>query len=326
LVASSPAALISNTITFTATVSPSTSSGSVLFSVVSGGAAATFVGGGITVNPTISNGQATAVLQSTLVGTYTVRATYGTANSSDVSVKFADSTYPVMLLTASTSYLLTAHDPLDIVASFYPELTSGDVNMSVSGGGAVISANGITYGTSATASIINSPSNKYHQKAYVFLKSSDGITTGNATVTATFSPYPTASTIVTMLPEIGTSTKSVWLTANGIAKIGGNNVLDLVFQIVNNAPTNAACYYKETNSTLPMTLSSGQSQSTVHLISFYQISPGTPLGNVPVKLVDVVYGYNPVMPDLSIVPVSMHVYDGTSSVTVTLDAADFLIQ
>jgi len=290
---------------------------------VSGGAAATFVGGGTS---TISNGQATAVLQSTLVGTYTVRATYGTVNSSDVSVKFADSTYPVMVLTSSTSYLLTAKDPLDIVASFYPELTSGDVSMSVSGGGAVISAGGVTYGTSATASIINSPSNKYDKKAYVFLKSSDGITTGNATVTASFSPYPTASTIVTMLPEIGTSTKSVWLKDSAITKIAGNNVLDLAFQIVNNAPSNAACYNKETSSTLTMQLISGQSQPNVHLVTFYQTTPGTPLGNSSVKLVDVIYGYNPVMANLSIVPVSMHVFDGTSSVPVTLTADDFLIQ
>ncbi|MSM38084.1 MAG: hypothetical protein GJT30_00460 [Geobacter sp.] len=329
LTASSPAAMNSDPITLTATVSPAVADGSlVTFSVVSGGAIAS-IGGATSQNVPTSNSQATAVLtpSGASTGTVVVRATYGTVNSSDVSVQFASITSPVMVLTASKSYLVTAADPILVVASFYPSLSSGTlINMNAAGGAGVIKVEGGTYGTSATPGVI--ASGALAGKAYVYLKSSDSTTTGNATVTASYGIYPTTSAIVSFLPEIGTSTKSVSLTASALTKIAGRNVTDIRFNIVNDAVSNSACYYKSiTPVALLGTLIPNYQQSDANstVVSFADLSgTGVALGSTaPVKLLDIEYGYNPVMASLSIVPVSMTVAGGAS---VTLTAADFLIQ
>jgi len=326
LSSSSPAAEVSNPVTLTATVSPVTT-GTMRFSVVSGNGTVN----GLTASDVSidANGQATATLTSGVAGTVDVKATYlaSSVDSSQLSIPFANSSNPVILPTVSRSYIPTAADPLLVVDSLLPTsvtLAAGTlINMNVAGGPGVIKVEGGTYGTSATPAIL--AGGTYAGKAYVYLKSSDGSTTGDVTVTASYGTYPTTSAVVSFLSETGTITKSVSLTASALAKIAGRNLLDIKFNIVNDAASSAACYYKSitTPPTLALTLLTQQNEANLHVVSLFS-GTGIALGSTaPVKLVDVVYAFNPAMANLSIVPVSLTVSGGTS---VTLDAADYLIQ
>jgi len=329
LASSSPAAEVGNSVALTGTVSPTITSGTMRFSVVSG--TGTFLESGNTsYDATIgTNSQATATLTSGLANTVAVKTTYlaSSVDSPTLSIPFANSSNPVILPTVSKSYIPTAADPLRVVASLLPTSVTLPVgtliNMNVAGGAGVIAVEGGTYGTSATPPIL--ASGTYAGKAYVYLKSSDGVTTGDVTVTSTYGTYPTTSTVVTMLPETGTITKSVSLTASALTKIAGRYVTDIRFNITNNAASTAACYYKTITTPLALTLISQQNEANLHIVSLFTLdSAGVSIGaTAPVKLVDVVYAFNPAMATLSIVPVSLTVSGGTS---VTLDAADYLIQ
>ncbi|MBI5655968.1 MAG: hypothetical protein HZC44_03735, partial [Geobacter sp.] len=142
--------------------------------------------------------------------------------------------------------------------------------MNVVGGAGVIAVEGGTYGTSATPPIL--ASGTYAGKAYVYLKSSDGATTGDVTVTSTYGTYPTTSAVVSFLPETGTSTKSVSLTASALTKIAGRYVTDIRFNIVNNASAPAACYYKTITTPLSLTLISQQNEANLHVVSLFTLS------------------------------------------------------